>query len=168
MTLTLKVLIGVAIILVALFAVAGRTQASAEPQTVHIQLTDSQVHVSQFVVAADRPIRFEVSNEGTIAHHLVIQPMAASVPSAGNEPVVGAHTTQTIEERLTPGIYRISCDLFDHAVRGLESAIAVEATPHNAFPISNAGLVSLVGFVLGCVYIIGDSLGFRLIRSGDR
>lgn len=166
MTLTLKVLIGVAIILVVLFSVAGSTQASAEPQTVHIQITDSQVHLTQFVVAADRPIKFEISNEGTIAHHLIIRPMSASVPRAGDEPVVGAHTTRTIEEKLAPGIYRISCDLYDHAVRGLESAIAVESTPHNAFPISNSGLVSLVGFVLGCVYIIGDSLGIRLIRSG--
>ena len=168
MTLTLKALIGAVITLIAVFAIVGGTQASEEPQTVHIQLTDSQVHMSQFVVTAGRPVKFEVANEGSIAHHLVIRPMSAPLVTAGNEPVVGAHTTRTIEQKLAPGIYRISCDLFDHAARGMESAIAAETVSHTAFPIPINGLISLLVFVLGCVYIIGDSLGIRLTRSGDR
>jgi plastocyanin len=154
--------------LIAAFAAVGSTYASQEPQTVHIDLTDSQVHVSQFVVAAGRPIKFEIANGGTIPHHLVVRPLSAGNASGGDEPVIGAHTTRTIDQALAPGIYRVSCDLFDHAERGMVSAIAVETTPHSAFPIPVNGLVSLLIFVAGCVYIIGDTLGFRLIQKGDR
>ena len=164
MTLTLKVLIGLAITLIAVFAVAGSTYASQEPQTVRVDLTDNQVRVSQFVVAAARPIKFEIANEGTIPHHLVVRPMSAEAAIVGDEPVIGARTTRTIERKLAAGVYRVYCDLANHSERGMVSAIAVETTPHSVFPIPLNGLVSLLIFVLGCVYIIGDSMGFRLIR----
>ena len=90
--------------------------------------------------------------------------MSAANESTADEPVIGARTTRTIERKLAAGVYRVYCDLLNHSERGMVSAIAVETTPHSAFPIPLNGLVSLLIFVLGCTYIIGDSMGFRLIR----
>jgi hypothetical protein len=58
----------------------------------------------------------------------------------------------------------VYCDLLNHSERGMVSAIAVETTPHSAFPIPINGLIASLIFVIGCVYIIGDSIGLRLIR----
>lgn len=165
MTLTLKVLIGIVIILIAALTAVTGTRASEEPQLVHINLTDNQLRVSQFVVAAGRPVKFEVANEGLIPHRLVIRPMADSNSSAGDEPVIGAHTVWTIEQTLSPGIYRIYCELMNHAEKGMVSAIAAENTPRAAYAFPTNGFISLLVFILGCVYIIGDGLGFRLTRQ---
>ena len=168
MTLTFKVLIGVTIILIAAFTAVTSTGASEDPQLIHVNLTDNQLRVSQFVVAAGRPVKFEIANEGARPHRVLIRPMTDAIVSAGDEPVIGAHTVRTIEQTLPPGIYRVYCGLIDHADRGMVSAIAAETTPHTGYLIPINGFISLLVFVLGCVFIIGDSLGFRLIRSGDR
>lgn len=164
MTLTFKVLIGVTLILVAAFSVVTSTGASADPQIVHVSLTDTQMRLSQFVVAADRPVRFEVTNEGTLAHSLSVRPMTAPISDTGNELVIGARTMQIINQTLPAGIYRVYCSFFDHADRGMQSAIAAETTSRTMYPFPMTGLVSILGLVLGCAYIIGDSLGLRLIR----
>lgn len=164
MTLTFKVLTGVAMILIAAFSVVTSTGASTDPQIIHVSLTDTQMRISQFVVTADRPVRFEVANEGTVAHSLSVLPMTAPVSDPRNSLVIGAHTIQVINQTLPAGIYRIYCNFFDHADKGMQSAIAAETTSRTVYPFPMTGLVSILGLALGCAYIIGDSLGLRLIR----
>lgn len=166
MTRTFQVLIAVVVVLVLVFALSANTQASVEPQTVHVTLTDYHVDLSQFTVTPGKSVEFMVENQGALTHQLVIRPYANSqTASVAGALTIAAGTTRSFQQTLTPGVYRVECVGWDHAERGMVNAIAAEMPPQRALPIRMDILVPLFALVLGSVWIIGDSLGLRLVRQ---
>ncbi len=156
----------VMIVTVALFLVilaAGTTRASEEPQIVRVVLRDYQVETSRFVVTSARPVQFVIANVGTLAHQFLVQPMTRNdATAADHAPVIAAGTLRTVQTVLSPGVYRIECAVKDHVERGMFSAIASETAPQVVFAMPIQSWFPLLMFVLGCVYIISDSVGLRL------
>jgi hypothetical protein len=161
-----KVLVAVAVVLLVVFIAAGTTGASVEPQIVRVSLTDYQIGVSQFTVVPDKVVTLVINNQGEMAHHLVIQPyVSANEANTITGPVVGAHTSQTFQVTLAPGVYRMECEQIDHANRGMVTAIAAQTPPTITFPVDVNFVVSVLGLVLGCAFILIDSMGFRFTRT---
>ncbi len=166
MTRTFKILIAVTVVAFLVFAFAANTRASVEPQVVRATLDDFNMDLSQFTVAPGKPVTFVVTNEGTLSHQLQVQPFfGASASDVVQGPVIAPGTSRTVQFTLSPGVYRVSCALWDHADRGMVTALAAEATPQKSFPVQMDIIVPLLAFVLGSAYIIGDSLGLRLVRQ---
>lgn len=167
MSRTLKVLIAVVVMLVLVFAVAGNTSASVEPQIVRVTLTDYQITLSQFVVSPGRTVTLVVTNDGDMAHKLTVRPYAnpsANLDAVIENQVIGSHTGQTVQFKLEPGIYRIECGLVDHAGRGMVNAIAAQSFPQKSLPLQMEFIIPVLSLVVGSAYIILDSLGFRLTK----
>ena len=166
MTRTGQVLIAFLMVLALVFVLSANTQASVEPQTVRVTLTDFHVALSQFTVTPGKPVDFVVDNQSALAHHLVVRPYDDSQPADIAEAVtIGSGTQRSFRQTLEPGVYRVECLAWDHAERGMLNAIAAETPASRTFPIRMDMLVSLSALVLGCVWIIGSSLGLRLWRS---
>ena len=165
MTRTFKVLIAIALLLFLGFAIYGNTQASTEPQTVQVTLTDYQVDLSQFVVAPGRAVKLVVLNGGTMPHQVIVQPyLAASSTDWTDVPVVSPGTSRTFLQTFNAGVYRVSCGKADHAEKGMVNVLAVNAAPKPSAPLRMDWLIPFLAFVLGSVVIIGDSMGLSLIK----
>ncbi len=165
MTRTLQVLIAVGIVLVLTFLVAGSTGASDEPQIVRVILKDYQVELSQFTVTPGKSVQFVVANQGALAHQFIVEPYVSPVSvGAENVQLIAPGTTWTIQRKLSPGVYRVTCANADHAKQGMVNAMAAQAVPQKTTPIQIDFVVSILAIVLGSVYIIGDTLGMRLTR----
>jgi hypothetical protein len=166
MTRTFKILIVGLGVLFLVFALSANTQASVEPQTVRVTLTDYHVALSQFVVTPGKPVDFVVDNQGALTHHLVVRPYIDSQPANFADALtIGSGTVQTFRQTVAPGVYRVECVAWDHAERGMLNAIAAETPASRSFPIRMDMLVSLSTLALGCAWIIGSSLGLRLWRK---
>ncbi|MDE3087907.1 MAG: cupredoxin domain-containing protein [Chloroflexota bacterium] len=166
MTRTLKVLIGLAVVLFFAFAFTTNTRASEEPQIVRVTLTDYQVDLSQFTATPGKTIQFLIDNHGSLSHRLVVQPYADAQPAnSPDDPVVAPGTMRTIQRTLTAGVYRVECAEWDHAERGMVNVLAVQTPTQKAMPIQVETVIPFLAFVLGSAYIIGDSLGVRLTRA---
>ncbi len=169
MTRTFKVLVAVIALLVLVLVVGENTQASDAPQLVSVTLHDYQVSLSQFVVSPGKPIRFVVDNEGMLPHQLVVQALSdGNDVSAQDAPVIAPGTIRTLQYSFKPGVYRIVCDEADHAEKGMVSVFAADATPPPAPSIPMNVLIPMLGLGLGCLLIIGHSLGLSLIRQTAR
>jgi plastocyanin len=68
-------------------------------------------------------IRFNLVNYGEDGHDLAVRTPAGRLIARTSEVKPGERTTLRV--RLRPGAYRLSCDVADHAVRGMRAAIAV-------------------------------------------
>lgn len=166
MTRTSQILIAVVVVLVLIFALSANTQASVEPQTIRVTLTDYRVDLSQFTVAPGKSIEFMVENQGALTHQLAIRPCTNSQPAtAADALTIAPGTTRTFKQTLAPGIYRVECVGWDHAERGMINAIAAETPAPRALPIRMDIVIPLLALVAGSVWIIGDSLGLRLVRQ---
>lgn len=165
MTRTFKVLIAAVVVLFLVFAFFGNTQASVEPQIVRVTLTDYKVELSRFAVTPGRPVQFVVDNQGTMSHHFVVQPyVETKMANPEEETVIGAGTTRTVQRTLTPGVYRVECDAWDHAARGMVNTLAAEVTVQSTLPIRMDFVIPILALIFGSVYIIGDSMGLRLTK----
>ena len=166
MTRTGQVLIAFVMVLVLVFVLSANTQASVEPQTVRVTLTDYHVELSQFTVTPGKPVDFIVDNQSALPHLLVVRPYDDSQPADVAEAVtIGSGTQRSFRQTLEPGVYRVECLAWDHAERGMLNAIAAQAAPSHSFPIRMDMLVSLSMLIVGCAWIIGSSLGLRVWRS---
>ncbi len=166
MTRTFQVLIAVVVVLVLVFALSANTQASVEPQTVRVTLTDYHVDLSQFTVAPGKSVEFMVENQGALTHQLAIRPYTDSQPAtAADALTIAPGTVRTFKQTLAPGVYRVECVGWDHAERGMVTAIAAETPAARTLPIRMDIIVPLFALVVGSVWIIGDSLGLRLVRQ---
>ena len=168
MTRTFKVLIGVVVVAFLVFVFAGSTGAAVEPQVVRVTLKDFQIELSQFVVAPGKAVTLVLNNAGDSPHQLEITPWAGGNASkVVSSPMIGSHTTQSIQLTLDPGVYRIACVQTNHANQGMVSVLAADA-PHPAtIPLQMDFVIPILGLVLGSALIIGDSLGLRLTRSAS-
>ena len=102
-----------------------------------------------------------------MAHKLVIRPYAnadANLNPVVENQVIGSHTSQSVQFKLEPGIYRIECEQIDHAERGMVNAIAAQSPPQKSSSLPMDFVIPVLGLVLGSVYLIGDSLGLRLTK----
>ncbi len=166
MTRTFQVLIAVLVVLVLVFVLSANTQASMEPQTVHVTLTDYHVDLSQFTVTPGKAVEFMVENQGALTHQLVIRPYVDMKPAdAAGALTIAPGTTRTFQQTLAPGVYRVEGIGWDHAERGMVNAIAAETPAPRTLPIRMDIIVPLFALVVGSVWIIGDSLGLRLVRQ---
>jgi plastocyanin len=166
MTRTFQVLIAVGVVLVLVFALSANTQASMEPQTVRVTLTDYHVDLSQFTVTPGKSVEFMVENRGALTHQLIVRPYTDSQPAkVADALTIAPSTTRTFQQTLAPGIYRVECVGWDHAERGMLNAIAAETPVPRALPIRMDIVVPLFALALGSAWIIGDSLGLRLVRQ---
>lgn len=164
MTRTFKILIAVVLVLFFAFALSGNTQASVEPQIVRVTLTDYKVELSQFTVTPGRVVQFAIDNQSSRVHHFVVLPYVETSVNPADVTVIAPGTLRTIQRTLAPGIYRVECNEWDHAERGMLNVIAAEAPRPRAFPIRMDFIIPLVALILGSGYIIGDALGLRLTR----
>jgi uncharacterized cupredoxin-like copper-binding protein len=165
MTRTLQVVIAVVVVLLLVFAFSANTQASVEPQIVRVTLTDYQVALSQFTVTSGKVVEFMVENRGALTHHLIVRPFIGS--QAANEAdalAIAPGTTRTFQQTLAPGVYRVECVGWDHAERGMVNALAAETPSPRALPNRMDIVIPLLMLVLGSAYILGDSMGLRLVR----
>jgi|GEM_PF-2806386 hypothetical protein len=166
MTRTFKVLIAMLVVLVLIFAVAGSIGASDEPQLVRVTLKDYQVELSQFTIVPDKKVDFVIANKSAQPHQFILEPYAsAEKVNAEQALVIGPGTMWTIQRTLTPGIYRATCAIGEHAKEGMINVLAAQTEPRQSLPIQTQFGVSILALVLGCVFIIGDSLGLRLTHS---
>ena len=166
MTRTFQMLIAVVVVLVLVFALSANTQASVEPQTVRVTLTDYHVDLSQFTVTPGKSVEFMVENQGTLTHQLAIRPYTDSQTANVTDALtIAPGTTRTFQQTLAPGVYRVECVGWDHAERGMVNVIAAETPVQHALPIRMDIVIPLFALVLGSVWIIGDSLGLRLVRQ---
>jgi plastocyanin len=165
MTRTLQVVIAVVVVLFLVFALSANTQASVEPQIVRVTLTDYQVALSQFTVTPGKSVEFRVDNRGALTHHLVVRPYIDSqTANVADALAIAPGTTRTFQQTLAPGVYRVECVGWDHAERGMVNAIAAEPPAPRALSIRMDVVIPLLTLVLGSAFIIGDSMGLRLVR----
>jgi len=168
MTRTFKVLIGVVVVVILVFVFAGSTGAAVEPQVVRVTLRDYQIELSQFVVTPGKSVTLVLNNAGDSPHQLEITPWAGGDASKMvASPVIGSHTTQSIQLTLDPGIYRIACVQTNHVDQGMVTAIAANVPRPTTIPLQMDFVIPILGLILGSAFIIGDSLGLRLTRSGS-
>lgn len=166
MTRTFKILLGVAVVVFLTFLVVGSTRASTEPQVVHVTLTDSGIALSQRVVAQDRAVSFVVTNMGSLAHQFaVVSYEGTASMAAAAQAVIAPATTWTINRTFAAGVYRVECLNPDHVNRGLATPLAAQALPQAVFPVPMDSVIPILALALGAAYLVGDSLGVRLIRS---
>jgi uncharacterized cupredoxin-like copper-binding protein len=169
MTRTFKILVAVTALVVLVLFVGENTQASDAPQLVSVTLHDYSVNLSQFVVSPGKNVRFVVDNEGMLPHQLLVQSLSEASPVAAvDAPVIAPGTTRTLQYQFKPGIYRLVCDEADHAEKGMVNVFAADATPPATPTIPTNILIPMLAFGLGCILIIGHSLGLSLIRSSSR
>lgn len=168
MTRTFKVLIGVVVVAFLVFVFAGSTGAAVEPQVVQVTLRDYQIELSQFVVTPGKQVTLVLNNVGESPHQLEITPWAGGdATKVVASPMLGSHTTQSIQLTLDPGIYRIACVQTNHADQGMVTALAANAPHPTTIPLQMDFLIPILGLILGSAFIIGDSLGLRLTRSAS-
>ncbi len=166
MTKTLKVLIGLAGVLFLAFLAVGSTRASEEPQIIHVTLKDNRIDLSQSVVAPGKAVTFVVMNSSSLPHQFVVEPYAsAGSAHTGEEPMIAPGTSWTIQQTLAAGVYRVACENPDHVERGMATALSAQALPQSPFPVRMDFIIPILALVLGTAYLIGDSLGLRLIRE---
>ena len=166
MTRTFQVLIAVLVVLVLMFALSANTQAAMEPQIVRVTLTDYHVGLSQFTVTPGKAVEFRVENQGALVHQLVVRPYIDAQPAnEANALTIAPGTLRTFQQTLAPGVYRVECIGWDHAERGMVNAIAAQTPMSRTLPIRMDFVIPLAALVLGCAWIIGDSLGLRLVRE---
>lgn len=166
MTRTLRILVAATAVILLAFLLVSNTGASDEPQVVKVNLRDYRVDLSQFSVAPGKTVRFIVENDGATAHQLTIEPWAGQVDA--NVPadlVVAPNTSRTLDKTFSPGVYRVECNEWDHAERGMVTALAVGAAPRRTFPLQMDLIVPLLGLFVGATFIISDALGLRLVKS---
>ncbi len=166
MTRTLQVLIAVGVVAFLVFALSANTQASVEPQIVRVSLTDYQVALSQFTVTPGKSVEFMVENRGALTHQLVVRPYTdAHAANPADALTIAPGTTRSFQQTLAPGVYRVECVGWDHAERGMVNAIAAGTPAQRSLPIRMDIVVPLFALVLGSAWIIGDSLGLRLVKQ---
>ncbi len=147
-------------------SVLGVTRVPEEPQVVYVTLKDFSIQASQFVVTSERPVRFVVSNQGALPHQFIVRPLAqAKMTNVDDEPMIAPSTRRTFDTTLKPGIYSIECDSKDHLERGMVTAIASEVRWRGGFNPPAGSILPVLLLVIGAIYIIGDSMGFRLIQN---
>ncbi len=165
---TFRILIALGGVLFLALAIVGTTRASDEPQIIRVTLKDYHIELSKFTFMPGKAIEFLVANEGTMPHRFIVESYAGA--NAGNvteAPVIAANTSRTIQQTFAPGIYRVSCDAWDHAARGMTNAFAVEAPSQQTIPVRMEFIIPLLALVLGSTYILWDSLGLSLTRTGN-
>ncbi len=166
MTRTFKVLVALVVVLFLVFAIAGGTHASDEPQVVQVTLSDYQVQLSQFTVTPGKPVQFVVTNSGSLPHQVVVEPyLTSSTTMAQDVPVIAPGTARSIVQTLNAGVYKIECLEWDHATRGMLNVFAADLPRTQPVPLHLDVLIPIAALVLGAAYIIGDSAGLKLIAS---
>jgi uncharacterized cupredoxin-like copper-binding protein len=163
---TFKILIALVGVLFSAFAIVGTTRASDEPQIIHVTLKDYNIELSRFTFMPGKAVEFLVANQGTMPHRFVVESYAsANAINATDAPVIAAGTSRTMLQTFKPGIYRVTCDKWDHTTRGMVNAFAVEATSQKTVPIRIEFIIPILGLVLGSAYIVWDSLGLSLTST---
>lgn len=166
MTRTFQVLVALVVLVFLAFAVAGGTHASEDPQVVRVTLTDFQVQLSQFTVTPGKPVQFVVTNASSLPHQVVVEPYLASSPAVAQDiPVIGPGTARTVVQTLEAGVYKIECLAWDHANRGMVNVIAADTPRTTNAPLRLDMWIPIAAIVLGAAYIIGDSMGLKLVSG---
>ncbi len=145
------------------FAMVGTTRASVEPQIIDVTMKDYYIELSKFTLEPGKAVEFRVTNQGTVPHRFIVEPyVGASTTNEAESTVIATGTARTIRQTFQPGIYRVTCDKWDHAARGMVNAFAVETASQKTIPWRIDFIISLLGLVLGSAYILWDSLGLTL------
>ena len=114
-----------AAVLLAGFAFAGAMPAQAAAPLSRVQVVALEFHyrLSRVRIPAG-PVRIELANFGQDEHDLQLQRIGGS--TVYHLPSALPGQRQTITVRLKPGVYRLSCSLADHAVRGMRAQLRVK------------------------------------------
>jgi nitrite reductase (NO-forming) len=116
------------------FSPASQPPASAAPSasteppsgsgaTVTLSLKEYSITPATVTVTAGTPVTFEVRNDGTINHALVIS--GTGVNLATKDLSFGPGTTETISATLAAGTYTFICPVDGHAGQGMTGTITV-------------------------------------------
>jgi plastocyanin len=157
---TLRILFVLVGILISAFVIVGTTRASDEPQIIRVTMKDYHIDLSRYSFVPGKVVEFQVSNEGSTPHRFLVERYdGADTTNEAKAPVIGTGTLQTIQQTFTPGVYRVICDRWDHAARGMIGTFIVDTPSHDTVPVPINFVVPLLGLVLGSAYLILDSLG---------
>jgi uncharacterized cupredoxin-like copper-binding protein len=103
------------------------------PTAVNVTLTEYKVEMSKTSLPAG-PVKFTVTNEGSIVHEIVLEPGAAvDDPMEANNMTsevedIQPGQTVTLEWTIdTPGQYKLSCHLPGHFENGMTATFEVTA-----------------------------------------
>jgi plastocyanin len=163
MTNLAKALVATAILVVLVFWVSGRIQASGQPQVIQVTMRDYQLELSQHTITPGRPVKFVVTNAGSTAHQFVVEPFAGvNAPSIPADPVIGSGTSRTILHTFGPGVFRVTCGIADHAEKGMINVLAADPPEPARSSLPVEFLVSFFLLAGLTVFIVGDSLGLHL------
>jgi uncharacterized cupredoxin-like copper-binding protein len=95
--------------------------AAAGGEVVEVSLVDGAIEMPATLAAG--PIRFEVTNNGTIEHNFEVEGGGIEEEFVEN---LAPGETQTMAVELSPGEYRFYCPVADHAQQGMELTLTVE------------------------------------------
>jgi len=103
------------------------------PTAVDVTLTEYKIEMSKTSFPAG-PVRFTITNEGSIVHEIVVEPSGAmDAPLEANGTVAEAEdiepgATATLEWTIdTPGEYQLTCHLPGHFENGMITTFTVTA-----------------------------------------
>ena len=106
------------------FAGALPAQAAAPLSRIQVVALEFHYRLSRVRVPAG-PVRIELANFGQDEHDLTLQRDGSATIYHLPKALPGPR--QIINLRLKPGVYRLSCSLADHAMRGMHSQLRVVA-----------------------------------------
>ncbi len=100
-------------------AAEGETAAAATDEVVAPHITLSEFAIEGDLVIPPGEVRFEIHNEGAVAHNLAVEGHGISADLNGGESInfeVGA---------LEPGEYKLTCEIAGHKEAGMEATLVV-------------------------------------------
>lgn len=113
-------------VLTVVSVLAGCGQQAPKPVEVQVTLSEFKVEASPLTVPANTPVKFVVTNKGTIEHEMVVekqgavdQPLETTSGPAEAEKIP-AGGTKTLEWTFTePGEYQLACHVPGHFEAGM-------------------------------------------------
>jgi uncharacterized cupredoxin-like copper-binding protein len=98
-------------------ALASAPAPSGPQVRAGVALDEFTINLPDHPLAADTPLRIDVTNLGHLPHDLVIDHVAGT-------DVLESGETATLElGGLAPGVYRVHCDVEDHVEAGLVAVL---------------------------------------------
>ncbi len=111
-----------ALLLVALAADPAHARRHAPVTAVGVSAREFRLAVYRTRVPAGR-VRFNVANDGEDVHDLVILDRRGR--RLARTPEIRPDRRASVLVRLTPGRYRLICDIADHRMRGMHATLRV-------------------------------------------
>ncbi|MGI8421008.1 MAG: plastocyanin/azurin family copper-binding protein, partial [Gaiellaceae bacterium] len=100
---------------------AATTSAGASQQTIKVSETEFKITLPSTTLAPG-PVTFTASNEGRIAHNLVVKGPQVSNASTS---VFGPGKSKPLKVALTAGTYELYCSVPGHKEAGMDIKITV-------------------------------------------